>query len=287
MHRDRLMGSATQLAHLGPDHLGLLTTWLVGVAAVAAVVSAHGLCVRQRRELLTLGAGLAVVAMVLSPPIERVAESSLWGHMAQHLVLTHLAAPLLALAGPAVLLQRHLRRPSARRALGGTVRRMRRLVARPWGAALVAVPFVVAMVTWHVPAAYDAAVRDEVTHGLEHLTMLSTALVVWMVVHDSVHLGPDRFPVGALIVLAAVMAVGGALGAALTFTPSVLYQPPPLASDSWVGLADQRAAAALLWGVGGAVTVLAAVLTVGRWLQRQGESDGGIELAPGAGTLRR
>ena len=56
------------------------------------------------------------------------------------------------------------------------IRRLR-LLAHP----LVAVPlWVVVYYGWHIPALYDAAVRHDVVHALEHATMFGAGLALWV-----------------------------------------------------------------------------------------------------------
>src|SRR5437870_1823636 len=43
----------------------------------------------------TLVGGIVVLALAISPPFDRIADRSLTAHMAQHLLLTLVAAPLL------------------------------------------------------------------------------------------------------------------------------------------------------------------------------------------------
>src|SRR5438067_3213656 len=46
----------------------------------------------------TLVGGIVVLALAISPPFDRIADRSLTAHMAQHLLLTLVAAPLLVVA---------------------------------------------------------------------------------------------------------------------------------------------------------------------------------------------
>ena len=100
-------------------------------------------------------------------------------HMAQHLLLTSVAAPLLALGGIgsvlAAALPRRARPPLARTGLA--VRRRPGAVAGIVVAAALA--HAVALWAWHLPAAYDLAVRQDLAHLLEHASMLLTAVLLW------------------------------------------------------------------------------------------------------------
>jgi cytochrome c oxidase assembly factor CtaG len=48
------------------------------------------------RRVVLLAAGLFVALGAISPPVDEMARDNLVGHMAQHVVLLSLAAPLLA-----------------------------------------------------------------------------------------------------------------------------------------------------------------------------------------------
>jgi putative membrane protein len=107
---------------------------------------------------------------------------------------------------------------------------------------------VVVLVGWHVPIAFDAAVRSDGLHALEHVTLLLTSAAFWWPI-----LAPSaRARLGAGAAIAAVIAastVMAALGAALTFSPTLWY-PVYRASDLAHGidpLADQQLAGSIMW----------------------------------------
>ena len=247
-------------AHLVPH--ALVPYGLVAVVATVAVLVVRGLRAGgpARRHRLLAALALAILAAVLSPPVEEVVDASLTAHMGQHLVLVVVVAPLLALADPigfgpfsTVDRLRPVRR-TARRALG-----------RPAVVAGVVAVALVVMSVWHLPGPYVAAVDDPFVHLVEHASLLLAAVPVWMVVVAAPRVR-RRFPVVALAALAAWAVHGVALGMALSFSTSAWYGP------RW-SLADQQATGALLWGLGGLVPILAAVVVVGRWLHRQERAD--------------
>ena len=103
--------------------------------------------------------GLAFVAGALLSPLDELATERFSAHMAQHLLLTMMAAPLLLLGNPLALVLWGLP-PGARRRLAAPLRR----TAWPRGA-LSAMTFwpaagllhVTAVWVWHIPVQHDAA----------------------------------------------------------------------------------------------------------------------------------
>lgn len=99
-------------------------------------------------------------------------------HMVGHAAIVAAGAPLMVFGRPVTLLLRGLPRPAARdfaRLLRG--RRLRTLLWPPlaWGA------FVAAQLAFHVTPLFYRALEDEVLHGIEHMTLLITALWLWSV----------------------------------------------------------------------------------------------------------
>jgi putative membrane protein len=112
-------------------------------------------------------AGLAALGAAL---LALDAGRSVTAHMAQHLVLAFVAAPLLVLGSPLALV---LRATRARGALRGA------WLARPgvgW-LALVAL-----MALSQLPAVYDATAGHPLLHVAEHVAWLAAAVLFWRVV---------------------------------------------------------------------------------------------------------
>lgn len=203
-------------------------------------------------EIGRFAAGLLVLAVALSGPLDGAAARSLPWHMVQHQLIVLLAAPLLATSGAARIV----------RAAGGPSS------SPPGGPHVTAVLAAAAaglhlavMLAWHVPTAYDAALRSETIHHLEHVTLLATAVVAWSLIVRAV--SDDRAMLGALVGLA-LLAVGGAvLGIVLLTAPVPLY-----ASYLTTPLDEQRVAGALM-KVGALVVYVGTAITVTlRWLAR-------------------
>jgi putative membrane protein len=255
---------------LDPATLALLAG--TGAAYLLVVVTLRRRGVHnaiRSRHLLAFALGWLALAAALLTPLEAGAgEHHQAAHMAQHMLLIALAAPLLAFGMPPARMAALLPRRD-RAALARLWRRSRErlpgLVAIGVGALVL---HAVVLWLWHLPDPYEAALGSAPLHALEHLTLLATAVVVWWAVLGfGVAVRPGLAPA---VILFALAAQGAALGALLTFSSRPWYGPY-VESATAAGadpLADQQLAGLLMWGFGGlAPALLAAALVVG-WLQR-------------------
>jgi cytochrome c oxidase assembly factor CtaG len=193
-----------------------------------------------------LAAGLVVLAIAIVG-LERVSESSFTWHMVQHMLLTVVAAPLLALGAPAALTR-----------LPERWQRMTASVAGPRWVVWLLVALGLqsaAMVLWHLPPAFQAAVEHDPLHGLEHLTMLATAVFFWWVVFAA---GSNRVAV-SIVALFFATGVCSALGAGLTLASHTWY-------PAYRSSADQAMGGVIMWAVVGTAYLVAAVVLFFTWL---------------------
>jgi putative membrane protein len=209
--------------------------------------------------------GLVSLFVALSPALERAAHVSFLAHMIQHLLLVAAAAPLLLLSDPfAGLLWAFPRR--VRLAAGGLVRpgaALRRLGRWLTGMSVAWLAYTLTMWLWHLPIAYDAAVGDRVLHDLEHLSFFAGAVLFWWpIVQPAPRLRP-RAAAGACVIYLVLAALQtGLLGLLLTLSPGSWYR-------SYANVEDQSLGGLVMWGVGGAVDMLAVLILVGRYLASQ------------------
>lgn len=249
---------------------------LAGLASATALYARGWAVLRRRgsaalrgRQAASFAAGLVLVAVALVSPLDSLATTLLSAHMVQHLILLTAAPPLLLYGRPGLVTFLGLPEPLRRRF--GALRR-RRGYRRALGAArnpvLVVVATTAALWGWHLPGPYQAAVADPVLHAAEHLTFLLSALAFWSLVVDP---GPRRrLGYGPAIPLVVVtMLAGAALGAIITFAPTVLYPVYAAAAPLWgtTALADQQLAGAIMWVPPGAVLFVTAVVLAIRWFE--------------------
>ncbi len=168
-------------------------------------------------------AAVAVVAMALLSPIDTLADTYFSFHMGQHLLLMLVASPLLAVSDAHLIFLRVL--PLApRRRVGLTISRipgMKQAAHLPVAAWLACGVFVVALAFWHLPAAYDWALRHPWGHALEHLTLIATAVAFWRMIVTS---GRRRLSPGMAVMMVSLVGIQGAfMGAIIAFAPHPLY----------------------------------------------------------------
>lgn len=229
----------------------------------------HGI---HRGEAWSFAAGIGVLGVASMSPIHEVGEHLFSVHMAQHLLIILGAAPLLISGSPQVALVWSLHR-STRKALGRWWHRAR--IVRE-SATLLTTPLVAWAVQagilwfWHLPAAYLAALGSPLLHGVEHFTLLASALLFWWVLLQPA--GRHRLAGGMQVLyLVGASVQSGMLGALLTFAGNPLY------GGNWFDpgglnltrLEDQQLAGLLMWLPGGLVYLLAASWTFVRWLTDQ------------------
>lgn len=235
----------------------LATGWEIEptiVAGCAGLIVGYGLLVRGRpsRRGWLWGFGVLALAVALLSPLDALADQvSLAAHMIQHLLLMLVAAPLLVAGAPERPLRKLLERPWAHA--------IERRLGRP------AVAWTIGTATllfWHVPTLYDAALRSEPLHALEHLCLItSSAIFFWPV------LGPlEERRAAPLVVVGYLLSAafaGSILGLLITFAPVgvyAFYRAPTaapgllqLVRKGW-GLTpafDQQLGGTLMWTTGG------------------------------------
>lgn len=131
--------------------------------------------------------GLLLLVLALESPLDYLAEHHFTFHMVQHEVLMMLAVPLILIGAPTTPsllgMPRWLRMGVVRRVVGqGLARALFRFVTHPLVAVIV---LTVLMYAWHLaPGWYDAALRNEWIHALQHGSFILAALLFWWNVID-------------------------------------------------------------------------------------------------------
>jgi putative membrane protein len=260
------------------DSLPLALVWamlalhLIGERR-AAILTGRPRDSHARGRALAFYAGLATIFVALAPPIDTLAEQLLWVHMIQHMLLLTVAAPLIVLGAPWRSLWRPLplgfRRKLARAAYRSPARALGRAVATPLGAWLL---FTGGLYAWHLPAAYDLALKNTSVHALEHITFIGSGILFWAQVTGS---APTRPALSRLIRITYVGAGAAAnvlLAMILAFSVSPLY--PHYAEllhrpGGISALTDQQIAAGIMWSAGDVPFGIAFAWLVHGWLSEQ------------------
>jgi cytochrome c oxidase assembly factor CtaG len=191
-----------------------------------------------RVALFSLGLLLLLAAIVT--PVAQLGEERFSYHMFQQILLGDLA-PLALLAG--------LSGPLLRPVLALRPVHALRVLAHP----LVALPIWVAnLVLWHLPFAYEAAIRHDLVHALEHLSFFTAGLVMWMPVLETLP-APAWFGSAAKLgYIVVVRLVSTLVANVFLWSGEIFYAP-----YTDVGLSDQAAAGAILMVEGSLVTIAA------------------------------
>ena len=251
----------------------------------AGGVPGAGMCWRPAAALAALAG--AVIALV--SPLAALAHHLFLAHMAQHMLLIAIVAPLLLLSDPfpAALwaLPRSARGAIGRLLVGGGAVRV--LWERLTSVSVAGVVYAGVLWLWHHPVAYDAALGGEWLHHLEHLTFFAAAVLFWWAV-----IGPAprarRPPSHGLRIAHVLIAAlqSSLLALVLSFYPRAIYESYTRAArvSSLLPLEDQAWGGIIMWAGGAAVDMLALLILVWRFLaaSERAPADGARTLRPTA-----
>lgn len=188
---------------------------------ILAILAAYAYRVRRLRRrgvqispvrVASFLAGVSVLVLALSSPIDALGEeNSQWLHMIQHILLGDLAPLLVVLGATGALLAPVLRLPGIARL---------RILANP----LVALPIWAAnLLFWHTPALYDAALRHDLVHGLEHVAMFWAGCLFWAALFE-LFPGPAWFtPMAKVFYILLGRLVGAILANLLMWSGTAFY----------------------------------------------------------------
>ncbi|MEO8251679.1 MAG: cytochrome c oxidase assembly protein [Chloroflexota bacterium] len=274
------------LAHGGtpppPSFPAVLLEWrfepivLAGLAAATIgwwllarqVASAHAGHPHPRWRVLSLPAGLAVIGIALTSPIEAYEGQLFSVHMFQHMLLELVAAPLILLGAPATLALRAAS-PSVRRGLLAVLHS--RVVAVLSFPLLAWLLFAAVNWGWHFSTLYNDALEISWLHDVQHLVFLGAGLLFWWPVIGA---DPARWRLPhplRLFYLFLAMPQNSFLGIALMSAPTSLYAHYLTNLRTWgpTPLVDQNVGGMLMW-VGGDVVFLTAMgLVVAAWARAE------------------
>ncbi len=153
----------------------------------------------------------ALIALV--SPVDALADQLFLMHMVQHMLLLD-AVPILAILG----LTKVILRPVTR------VVRDLETRARAFASPAFAVVLYVGVIwAWHVPAAYDVALRHPLVHVLEHVTFVLAGSLYWWHLLSPIRARLRLGGLGPVAYMGTTKLFVGALGMGLAFAPSALY----------------------------------------------------------------
>ena len=217
-------------------------------------------------EAFAFAAAWCTLAVALVSPLDTLSDRLFSAHMTQHELLMLVAAPLLVLGRPLVVLPWAL---PARARLG-----LRRWQAAPLRHAWrhLTAPLTVLLLhglvvwIWHVPALFEAALRSDAVHAVQHLGFFWTAALFWWAL---AHGRYGRLGYGIAVIFVFVTAMQqSVLGALLTFAPTAWYPTyqARAATHGVDAIGDQQLAGLLMWVPSGLVFMVIGLALFAAWL---------------------
>ena len=249
----------------------LLAALFAYLWAVRHVNDAHPLNPVPRRRVAAFVAGILVIEIALASAVERYDTTLFSVHMVQHILLTLVAAPLLALGAPITLALRFARGDVRRRWILPVLHsRVVRVLSFPVVAWLL---FAGVMWASHFSPLFNDALEDEAIHRFEHLLYLSAALLFWWPV-VAVDPAPWRLPHPVrMLYVFLQMPQNTFLALAIYSATTPLYAHYATLDLAWVSpLDDQRLAGGLMW-IAGDLLFLAAIVGLAFAWMRHEERD--------------
>ena len=240
---------------------------LAPVVVAAAMILVRARTLRRRgtpvpswRLALVFG-GLAVLVVALLPPLHELADERMFSaHMLQHVLLGDIAALMIL--------------------VGVTGPLLRPVLALPWAARLralthpaVALPiWALNLFAWHAPVLYEAALRSDAVHALQHMLFFGCGVLMWAPVIETL---PAPVWFGTAVKLGYIVVVRlleTVLGNVLFWAGEPLYDVYARAKPLWglSPLADQGIAGGVMMIEGSLVTIGALAWLFLR-LAREGE----------------
>ena len=240
--------------------------WWWMLAAIDRRHPEHPVPRRQRWAFL---AGLTAVAFALQSGIARYDTTLFSLHMVQHLLLTLVAPPLLALGAPITqLLRASSPRTRQRLILPVLHSRIVGVISHP---ILAWILFAGVMWGTHFSPIFNASLEDRFAHDLEHLAYLSVGLLFWWPAVGA-DPSPHRMSYPARMGYVFLqMPQNSFLAMTILFASSPLYAHyatlgAPYGIDA---LTDQRSAAAIMWIMGDVIFLAETLGVLGAWMRHE------------------
>lgn len=217
-----------------------------------------------RKHTLYFLGGLLILWVALETPIDTISDRYLDSvHMLQHVLLGFVAPPLLLLGLSPRMAGRLMRVPFFR------------AITEPVPAQVIAGTV---MVLWHIPALYDATLRSESLHIVEHITFIAGGVVLyWPVLRDtSEHSRWQMSPGIKLLYLLVATIPQDGVALALLFSRQPFYEyyaHVPRLVDSITPVIDQTLAGAVLMVLGKATMTVAGLAIFFRWFGAEHRAD--------------
>lgn len=252
--------------------------WVVACLAISAVMYAIGAARLwshagagrgvSGQEATNFALGWLILVLALLSPLDSLGNKLFSAHMIQHELLMIAAAPLLVLGRPLAIWVWALPY-SWRRAAGGFFHSSGWRI--PWlvvtGPAAAWAVHALALWLWHIPVLFEAALKNEAIHTLQHVSFLGTALIFWWSVLGTTS---RRSSGPALLSIFTTMVHTGALGAILTLSRAAWYTGYENTTFLFgvTPLQDQQIGGLVMWVPAGFVYIACGLMVAIRMLNR-------------------
>ena len=223
-------------------------------------------------------AGLFFVGLALLSPIDSLGGQLFFMHMIQHLLMIMIAPPLLLIANPMPFLLWGLPpvwRKSVGRGLSKLLHRksgFRQGVRSATAPGIVWLVWVISVFGWHDPQAYQAAIRLEWLHDVEHLSFFISSMTFWWLVTGAgPHIHKQMGLWGRIAFVLIAVPPNMALGAVLAFVGRAVYPYYEAVPRLWglTAVTDQQIGGVIMWIPGSMMFIFAALILVAREFSRE------------------
>ncbi len=215
-------------------------------------------------------AALVVLLVALNGPLHDLSDYYLFSaHMVQHLLLTLVVPPLLLAGTPGWMADAIVERLRRWPGVGGLLR----AATRPVPALTI---YAVALIGWHLPGPYGAALDHHRLHVVEHLVLIASALLAWWPVLSPSALQP-RLHYGAQILYLFAFGIPMTVVAAMITGAEHSLYPFYAAAPRIFGLtalADQRLGGLIMWVPAGLIPLTAFTVVFFRWAAAEDDEVG-------------
>ena len=228
---------------------------LVSLLALMLAYGKGALNLKKKRkiilkEILFFTLSIIILFIALISPIDVWSDELQSWHMIQHMLIMMLAAPLFVLAVPLYIYLwalplsiRHKVKPLYRWLYGHKTGWY-----FLWQPLLLWSLFAFTLWIWHLPQFYEAALRTEWLHDIQHISFFVTSCLFWRVLLDPIH----RFKMGralGIFYLFATTLHATLLGVFMTLSPKLWYKFYQEKTLSWnmSALEDQQLAGLIMW----------------------------------------
>ncbi len=245
---------------------------VIGVVLLAGAYTWATVASRRPAPLaspLAFFAGCGTLLAALNGPLHDLSDYYLFSaHMVQHLILTLVVPPLWLAGTPGWMLDALVGRAASLRGLVPVLQRL----TRPLVAFAV---FGVALVVWHLPGPYNAALETHAWHVVEHLVLLAAGVLGWWPILSHSARLPALPYAGQLLYLFVFGIPMTVVAAMVTGAEDVLYPfyaAAPRLFDL-TPLEDQRLGGLIMWVPAGIIPVVAFTVVFFRWAAAEREAD--------------